>query len=833
MPDDFSQPFACDVDDPRAEAGDLPGNLRGALTPLLGREAALAELVAALWETRLLVLCGPGGVGKSRLALALAEAVRGDLIGGAWWVDLSTSADAAHVERAVVAAILPSASASDPLTTVARELSQPALIVLDNAEQASAACASVVVELLARAPQLRIVATSRQSLGVVGERVWRVPGLDHAPRPVSAQPAGEPAAVMLFTQRAGEASATFSPTGAGTRQAVSQICRWLDGNPLAIELAAARVPVLDVAEIARRLHDDVGFLRHSRRAAPQRHRALEDTLEWSHRLLDDDERILFRRLGAFRGGFSLPAAETVCGDERLPAAGVLDLVGQLVDRSLADVVEAAGPPRFRLPPTVRQFARAKLDEARETAAVQERHAGFFSVLARRGALEPTRIAELAYAEALELDHDNLRDAVQWLSEHAAQRAAELSLALWPFCYRRGHYDEARGWLERALATGDRLPEPLLVEVLLTAGDVCFMQCDYPVATAHLDRARERIDPADQPRLAARVRHRLGSIAREQARYPEARRLHTESGALWRAAGDPEGPPASESYLAFAAWLSGDFAAARTLAASALATFREQANLPEIVVALLSLGAAAGYRGDLDAAVVHLDEALGISRRLGFQEGIAWSLHELAIAGRRRRGLIAERESMLRDALLIHHRLGDRWRVASVLEEIAGSALARSDDAVAAWLLGAADRVREEIGAPVPPAEVPDRDAAVRRLQRRLGESGLAAGRRQGREGTLDDAVTAAVDAIDRLGRAPGGDSRRTAPVLTSREMGVLELLGQGATNREIAEALYISTSTAGVHVSNILRKLDAKRRVDAAARAQALGLLDVAVAAGG
>ena len=716
-----------------------PGNLWAPLTRLLGREAALAELVSLLWEARLLVLCGPGGVGKSRLALALAASVRGDLIGGAWWADLSSTDDPSLVARTVADAVLPGEAASDPEAAIARALNQPALVVLDNAEQVSETCAALAADLLSRVSQLRIVVTSRQSLGVTGERVWRVAGLP-VETATSVTDDGVAGAEALFAQRAKEASAAFDPDPPQTRRTVRKICSWLDGNPLAIELAAARVPVLSVDEIAARLRTDIGFLRHSRRASSDRQRALIDTIEWSYRLLDESERRLLGRLGVFRGGFSLHAAEAVCSDESIERDTVLDLLGQLVDRSLVHVVEAPGSPRFRLAATVRQFALSKFDEAGETDATRARHAGWFAGLAEQGGPQVGIPADQRWVEGIDLDHDNLRAALAWLGEHAPERAARLAVALWPFQRRRGHYDEARTWLEGALDHEDHLSDEAALDVLIDLGEVCLLQCDYPVATAHLQRALERLGDDRESRAAARVRQRLGSIARERADYPEARRLHAESRRIWAALGDAHGVAASESYLSFAAWLDCDFERAEQLGARALAQFRASGHLADTALTLINLGAAAGYRGDRGAAVTILQEALSASRRLGFQEGIAWSLHELAIVTRSRRGSPAERELMLRDALLIHHRLADRWRTASVLEEIAGSLMIRLDEGLAATLLGAADRLRERTAAPIPPVEAADRDHALARLRRSLGEVGFTSGFDAGRCADLDAVV---------------------------------------------------------------------------------------------
>jgi predicted ATPase/DNA-binding CsgD family transcriptional regulator len=823
---------SADRDDP---PDTVLGNLPVQITQLVGRAAALEELRGMLWRTRLLTLCGPGGAGKSRLAAALAEGVRADLVGGAWWADLSSSVDPDLVAQAVAAAVLPGEQVNDPHSAIVRRLSSPALLVLDNCEQVAAGCAALVVDLLAGAPALRIIVTSRQPLGIPGEQVWRVPGLTIEAAPAGDRTGRDGGAVALFVARAREAGGAFAPDAPGARAAVTEICECLDGMPLAIELAAARVAVLNVGQIAERLQRDSDLLRHSNLAAPGRHRTLQDTLEWSHQLLTEGEQALFRRLGVFRGNFSLAAAEVVCSDELLPAADVLELLSGLIDQSLVLMVDSPSLPRYRLLGTVRRYALRKLESSLELDVMLERHAAHYHALGPRAHAGLAGSDQLSWFEALELDHDNLSEALEWLFAHSPAQATELASALWPFCYQRGYYAEARSWFERALRCGGELPAASRIDALLKAGEVAFLQCDYPVAIEHLTSALELIGPDGDRRGAAIACQRLGSIAREQGRYEESRSLHEQSMAIWFALGDAEGVAASENYLGFVAWLSGDHEVCEQACSRALAEFRRGGNLRDVAATLVSLGANALYdaRYELadaryELAAERLEEALSISRRLGFQEGVAWSLHELAILGRRRRRPTHDAELMLRDALLVHQQLGDRWRMASVIEEIAGSVLARRDPPLAARLMACACSLRSRIGTPVPPAESRDQEAAVARIRRQLNATGFDSAWADGSVMELELAVTEAVAAIDGLD-TPTEDAGagQPTPILTPRELAVLELLSQGQTNREIATALYISPSTAGVHVSNILRKLQAKRRVDAAARAHSLGLLSV------
>ena len=293
-------------DEPRGIPGaEIAGNLPPQLTRLVGRDTALRELSALVWRTRLMTLCGPAGAGKTRLAVGLAEAVRADFVEGAWWVDLSATVDPGSVGQSIAAAVLPGERATEAVSeAIGRRFAGGALLVLDNCEQVVDGCAQVVTELLGRAPSLRVVATSREPLGVPGEQVWRVPGLLVAELSGARQRDRDPPAVELFMERAQKSASSFDPGTPGVREAVARICRLLDGMPLSIELAAARVPVLGVDGIAERLERGSEFLGHAARGAPPRHRTLRDTLEWSHRLLNGREKRLFRRLGVFKGSFS-------------------------------------------------------------------------------------------------------------------------------------------------------------------------------------------------------------------------------------------------------------------------------------------------------------------------------------------------------------------------------------------------------------------------------------------------------------------------------------------------------------------------------------------------
>ena len=805
------------------------GNLPPQLTELIGREDELREVSALVWRGRLLTLSGPGGAGKTRLAIALAEAIRADFVEGAWWVDLSHTMDPESVAQAIAATVLPAEPANGSASaTIARRFPDSSLLLLDNCEQVVEGCTTVVSELLGSTQSLRVIATSREPLGVPGEQVWRVPGLGVSrPTSPSGGPVGDAAAVQLFVARAREVASSFDPDAPGVRDTVARICRWLGGMPLSIELAAARVSVLSVGEIAERLERGTGFLRHHSRTAPDRHRTLRDTLEWSHRMLEPAEQLMLRRLGVFRGSLSLAAAEAIVADELLVADDVLDLLSRLVARSMVQVVEGRDAPRYALLAPVRQYAAGKLRESGEASAVRQRHAAYFRKLAGDVGMgvDGDQIRALAQ---LELEHDNLAEALRWLLEQSGQEAIELASLLWPYWYQRGCYREARDAFEQVLASHHDLPLTARAQALSGAGEVAFLQCDYAVAEGHLRHGLELSRGLGDRRGVATALQRLGCIAREQARYDHALDLHTQSLDLWTELGDGHGVATSRNYLGFVAWLSADHLSAESLCSAALVQFRNEGVLQDVAGTLINLGSSALYRGELGLAQARLAEALAIARRLGFEEGIAWSLHELAIVGRQARQPLDERAPMLRDALLVHNRLGDRWRLASVLEELVGSVLAGLDPCLAVSILACSEALRAELGAPIPVVETPDYLAVRSRLQHKLSRRAFAEALSEGRELTREQAVDRVLEAIARLDQNNAGPTTHTiTPILTPRELAVLELVAKGLTNREIGASLYMSPSTAGVHVSNILRKLGAKRRVDAAGLAQALGLVQV------
>lgn len=807
------------------------GNLPLPFTGLIGRGRDLDDLIDLLGAARIVTVVGTGGCGKTRLALAVATQMAPRFSDGAWWTELAPL-DSGSLVAATVAATVeaPQLPGHDTPSIVVRHLRhRRMLLVLDNCEHVATQAAAMAAEILRTCPDVRILVTSREVLGIPGEKVHRLRGLDSRP---SVGGLGE--GVRLFVERASTSVAGYDPSPEEL-PVIQCLCDQLDGLPLGIELAAAWVGVLPVAEISARLGKDAR-LRHPDRTAPARHRTLESTIEWSHRLLSHGEQVLFRRLAAFQGSFSLLAAESVAAGSPIVAEDVLPLLGSLVDKSLVQVADRGAEHRYALLETVRHYATGRLSESEDDEPVRRAHTEFYIGLAAQAHAGIEGPDQPRWMERLGLEHDNLRAVLRRHLPHDPEVGGRMAALLWPFWYRRGYYHEARSWLEPAVCVADRMQPEVAADVLTGAGTLAFLQCDYDVATDRLTRALALHEQVGHRVGVATVRQRLGSIAREQGRYDEAFMLHEASRALWSELGDAAGVAASEDFLSFVAWLTGDLERAEAHGSAALAYFETAGRSQELAAALINHGTAAHYAGNHETAADELRRALQISGRIGYLEGTAWALHELALV--QQDTVMSAR--YLGEALAVHVQLGDRWRVASVLESIAALVLGDREPQTAVGLLAAAHRLRETIGAAAPPIERPVHEAATAMLRRRLGEDGFAAAWSDGEElpieavveraaagcriGAAEAAEVAEVAAFDVPG-GPGADPAGGAPAgLTDREVEVLRLLGRGLSNREIGQALFISPGTVGAHVSNILRKLGVSRRVQAAGIAHRFGL---------
>jgi predicted ATPase/DNA-binding SARP family transcriptional activator/DNA-binding CsgD family transcriptional regulator len=796
-------------------------NLPVLRTSFVGREREMPEVRRLLSMTGLLTLTGAGGAGKTRLALELAKTLVGAYPDGVWLVELGPLSEEALVPQAVAGALGVREQPGRPLTStlVDASKSKEMLLVLDNCEHLVEASAHLVETLLLSCPHLRVLATSREALNVPAEITWLVPSLSTPDQ--RRQPTVEEleayGSARLFVERARRRRTDFAPSQRNVG-AVADVCRRLDGMPLAIELAAAMVGVLSVEQISERLEDSLELLTAGGRTAVPRHRTLRGTLDWSYELLDQPERRLFGQLSVFAGGWTLDAAEAVgtgTGEGRDPNPPVPALIFRLVDKSLvmAETIETlhATSLRYRLLEPVRQYAREKLDESGEAPETRRRHASYFLSLAEQAEPGLTGAQQGAWLDRLEIEYGNLRAALGWSLEEDPEVGLRLAGALWRFCYTRGHYGEGREWLEGTLARSESSPANLRAKALIGAGVLAFLQCEYERATVLLEVSLTLYrDLGDDLGIASALQT-LGSIARERGRYAEAVAFHEESLALQRGLGNEEGVARALDGLGFAAWLQEDLDRAWTLCTEALTLYRGLEDAEGIAWSLVNLGAVAQHQGDHERATQLLEESLALSREAGYMEGIAWSLNELGIVAYRW-GELGQAEASLKESLRVHHDLGDRWRIASVLEALAGTARARGELERAARLFGAAEALREAIGTPVPLCERPDRDSNVAAARARLDDAAWAALWAKGRAMSLEEAVGYALAErpVSPAAKARAGEQ---PSALTRRQWEISQLIASGMTSREIAAELTLSEHTVNTHVSKILSRLGLRSRI--------------------
>jgi non-specific serine/threonine protein kinase len=693
-------------------------NLPQKLTPLVGRDVERDDVLSLLRrdDVRLVTLTGPGGTGKTRLSLAVGAALVREAEDGVWWVSLAAFRD----KRLVVTEIASvfgvqegGASQLDALKQFLRD--KQLLLILDNLEQVLEA-APAIGELLGAAPRVKALVTSRSPLRINGEREYAVPPLTTPPLdlPLAPEALGAYASVALFVERASAVKSDFRLT-AENANAIAELCVRLDGLPLAIELAAARVKVLPPQAMLSRAGNRLKLLSGGPRDLPERQQTMRAALSWGYNLLDPSEQALFAALSVFRGGFTLEQAERlwalgVRGDSSsgrdtpnaqrpTPAVDIVDGVASLIDKAFLrrDPASSDDAPRFTMLETIREYGLECLAEQNRDLALRRAHAQLMASIAEENELD---------AERLAIEADNFRTAIEWAAQaRDAELALRLGAALWWSWYIGGQYAIGRLALDAILNVPGGNDVPVRAKAMTGAGAMAFLQCDYDRAIELLDGSITLARKHEDPMSLARSLQFRGSIARERGDYEHAIDLHLLSRTIWAELEDRANAGRALNYVGFASWLKGDFARTLELCGGTLQLFRDRRDTEGVAWSLLNLAAAALYAGDLDRAERRLEECLSWSRAGGFKEGIAWSLNLLGYA-LRARGELDRARSILQDSLQLHWELGDRWRSASVLEALGG--LKRDPR-----LLGAAAALRARLGAPVPPVERTqvDRDLA--------------------------------------------------------------------------------------------------------------------------
>jgi predicted ATPase/DNA-binding SARP family transcriptional activator len=768
-----------------------PGLLPALPAPLVGRERDARAVIHLLRQpdVRLVTLTGVGGVGKTSLAIEVGYRSAGELADGVAFVDLAPLSDPRDIADTMLHALgckpEPGATATETLCRVAagREL----LLVLDNSEHLLAG-APLLVDLLQAAPRLKLMVTSRTALELRAEHRYRLDPLalpdTHEPAAVAAAPA-----TALFIARATAHDPSFRLT-TGNAEAIATVCARMDGLPLAIELAATRCGVLSAQEIARRLGRGLPALRFRARDAPERHRTLRATLDWSYNLLPRDEQLAFGRVSVFAGGFALEAVAAVCFDGDPDSA--LETIARLVEASLVLAEEREGRTRYRLLETMRQYAAQQLAASDHEAATR-RHARYYLRLAEQAEPHLMGAEQAAWLERLEREHDNLRVALQ---SSVAGTEAEMSLrlagALFWFWYLHGHYREGRQWLSRALAAETGASTSARAKALKGSGILALLQCEYGQATELLAEGLALYRELEDKRGVASSLQVLGSVARERADYDGAVAFYEESLVLWRDLEDRQGIARSLNYLGFVAWLAGEHGKAKTLSLETLGRFRELGDREGIAWSLLNLGATALHRGDHACATALCKDALKRSREIGYKEGVAWSLNLLGVVAQRE-GDEARASAYLIESLAGHAELGDRWRAASVLDALAAFAREQDEPRRSARLFGAAEALRETIGAPVPACERAARDWNVAAARAGSEAEAFAQAWSEGRAMTLNQAAAEA-------SKTPGRSEKKARPTLVSPRGLDLERVGVNLSvpsDTRVAHARSAIASRAG------------------------------------
>lgn len=796
------------------------------LTKFIGRQREVAELRGLLARRRLVALTGPSG--KTRLALEAAGGLEEEFPDGIWFIELAELTEPSLVPQAVASALglreVPDRSLLENLTHFLRE--RRSLLLFDNCEHLLDACASLAAALLQDCPDLHLLATGREALGLSGETVRPMLPLDLPASTAEPAELSQVESVALFIDRAASLLSDFSLTKENA-SSIAHICRLLDGIPHAIELAAACIPVLDVSQIANRLHDSLRLLMSGPRWGAPRYQTMRAAIDWSYALLSEEEQTLWRRLSVFRGSFSLEAVEAVCGQ-----SNPLELITQLVNKSLVVVLRGEGETRCRLLEPLRQYAAEKLEEAGETDTIRQNHCEYYLAWAEENEIKLHGPEQLAWLEQFDVRYSNLRTALAWSLQDAKAPKTNLRfvVAMSQFWSLRNMLAEGRRWLEESLSqpgTDGRIPER--VQALCLAGILTFFQGDYATARNYTEEAhslarslefvgqwglgyalmmrgqivrffgeRESAlkylnesvshfrEIEDRWGLAVALSS-LGEVSVGAGDLKFARKAFQESQSFWHAVvGDPWGIALNMHQFAFLACQEGDYAIAKTLFTESNLTFEALGDTWHIAHAHRHLGDLARRRGDHAAAASLYRLCLPLFQKLDSTSGEAAAFSDLAAANSAL-GYAGEAASCLHQALMRLQRLPNPSGAAPSIRALADAAGKLGKPQMAARLLTLTGTQKGGSSNTVKKTEL---YAAL-----------------------LSDLVVEAQQLVLDIHR-----EEATPPIsdLTSREIEVLRLIADGLTNRQIAERLVISQRTNNAHLRSIYKKLEVNTRTAAA-----------------
>jgi predicted ATPase/DNA-binding NarL/FixJ family response regulator len=794
---------------------------------LIGREAEAAEIVALMRRggVRLVTLTGPGGVGKTRLSLSVAHDLAPEFSGGVRFVDLAGIQRPEQVPAAIVQACDVQEDVTRPaLATLIDALrGRQMLLVLDNLEQVVAAAPDIAV-LLSALPRLAVLATSRIALRLRAEHEYRIFPLA-VPAPVAEFEALQAnPAVALFVDRATASDPRFVLTRENA-SAVATICARLDGLPLAIELAAARVRIMAPNALLSRLDRRLLMLTAGPRDLPARQRTLQDAIAWSYDLLAPGHQASFRRLSVFAGGCTLEAAAAVQGlvneddsdqDGLSAESGALDAITTLVEANILRRDDlAGGETRFRMLETIREFGLARLADQNEDDSVRRAHARLMLDLALGAERELVGPDQQQWYQRLDREHENFRAALRWaITANDAELAQGLAASLWRYWATRGFLLEGREWLDQALSMdgAERVAPSVRAKALHRQGNMAIDLGDYGTARRLCEESLAIWKGIDDQKGIASALNGLGLVAGFEGDYASARAYHTEALEIRRGLGDPLGLGNSLTNLGNTFHALGELTVARQLLEEALTVRQQMGDIGAVAYAYLNIADMIRSNGDHVDALQLFEKSLDLFRQVGDRLGVAYALHILGIvhceAGDKEKAM-----PLQRDALILRREMGDRRGAIECIEGIAallGMKNGADECRVATRLLAAATGLRELIQASRSPAQREAHEQMIKAMRAAIGEEAVNLAWKQGAKLSLADAMDAAEEATVAFTAAPPVSQQGAG--LTAREIEVLRLVARGHTNREIADQLFLSPRTVHAHIYAIFRKLDVSSR---------------------
>jgi predicted ATPase/class 3 adenylate cyclase len=774
----------------------IPNNLPVQLTSFIGREKNIVEVKRLLSVSRLVTLTGSGGAGKTRLSLQAAAEVIDDFARGVWFVELAALTDPALIPQAVALALGLREEQGRPLMTLLTDYlrTKMALIILDNCEHLIEGCAEFADTLLHAAPQVKILASSREALNIGGEATYRVPSLA-APDPQHVPPLEaltQYDAVRLFIERAKAVRPSFEVKDANA-PAVAQLCYHLDGIPLAIELAAARVRGMKVEQIAQRLNDRFRLLTSGNRTTLPRHQTLRATIDWSHSLLTEQERSLFRRLSVFAGGWTIEAAEAVCAGNGIESSEVLDLLLHLMDKSLILMDEHSAETRYHMLETIREYAHERLRESGEVNRVQQQHFAYFMQFAEKDEPEPEADELRQWRQRLDSEFDNLRAALDWSFKDNVVSGLRLAGVVGRFCGGTLRQREALDWLRKFLAR----PEissltPEKAKTLLWAGVIqrnesWSGQADTPsllrqsrvwleesltnyqelgdqtgVADSlfelgflmenqgnweaarefYTDSVRTSQEAGDKIR-AARGLNILGDVLIMQGDGTQARRYHEEAVRIYRESGRRYAARLPLGELGNIAMGEGDLIAARSYSGESLALYREFNDERNATWVLLNLAEISARQRRFDEARAYIDRSIALHQEGGFLLGVDFlSLAFLAFA----QSDYSQADELYRKSLRVVK--NSKYYGPFALEGLASVAAMQGKAKRALILFGAAEARRKAVGSPPPPIYQADNERGIAAARAQLDEDAFNAAWEAGRSMTMEQVMAYALETKD-------------------------------------------------------------------------------------